>query len=255
MHRRVRHLNPAQCGARIALDARFITGVSDGAALDTWASRPPATATATQTGSARPTYNTAIVNGRPAVTFDATDDSMSFDATGRSTFQSASSGMWMAVALDLNPANPSSLTKSIVFYSTEAVAANRDLISMVSITTSGIRGLYAYSRRIDTDSFRSIGPIGSIASLAVIENVCRWSSGDFFGVLNGAPSAATAFPSGAGTTSASAGQAANLCGLVPGRSPFEGRICAVVGISPIPSQALVNRMRHHFGFSFRIATH
>jgi len=70
MHRRSRHLNPAHAGATMALDSRFITGVSSGTGLQTWSSRSRATESLTQATSARrPIYTLGLSGGQPGVVF------------------------------------------------------------------------------------------------------------------------------------------------------------------------------------------
>lgn len=71
MHRRARHLNPAHAGATAALDARFISGVANGAAMSVWTTRPGGTLSPSQASAAnQPTYSASAINGQPALTFD-----------------------------------------------------------------------------------------------------------------------------------------------------------------------------------------
>ena len=72
MHRRARHLNPGSAGAVLALDSRFISGLSDGDPVSTWSDRTASGNNVTQTGSARPTYETFELNGNPSVRFSPT---------------------------------------------------------------------------------------------------------------------------------------------------------------------------------------
>ena len=61
-------------GATLWLDASQITGLSDGAAISTWTDATGNGRNATQeTASARPTYKTNIVNGKPVARFDGGD--------------------------------------------------------------------------------------------------------------------------------------------------------------------------------------
>lgn len=71
MRARQRHLNPRDAGANIALDARFITGLSNNDAVTTWPTRTNNSRDATQTTAARkPTYLTAQQGGNPVVDFN-----------------------------------------------------------------------------------------------------------------------------------------------------------------------------------------
>lgn len=53
-------------------------GLSDGAAVDTWTDYSGTSNSATSTGSQRPIFKTAIINGLAVVRFDGSDDLMSF---------------------------------------------------------------------------------------------------------------------------------------------------------------------------------
>jgi hypothetical protein len=74
MHRRARHLNPGSAGAVMALDSRFITGLSDGDPVSTWSDRSASANNVTQSGTARPTFETNEQGGQPVLLFDGTDD-------------------------------------------------------------------------------------------------------------------------------------------------------------------------------------
>jgi hypothetical protein len=75
------HFNPANAGAVVALDARFLTGLADGDGVATWAGRPGTSVSPTSVGGAqRPVYKTSVVNGQPAVRFDGVQNCMSYNA-------------------------------------------------------------------------------------------------------------------------------------------------------------------------------
>lgn len=67
MHRRLRHLNPAHAGADAYYDTRYITGVSNNSAVDTWADKTKNGRNATGTGTQRPTYITPAQAGQPCL--------------------------------------------------------------------------------------------------------------------------------------------------------------------------------------------
>jgi len=73
MHRRARHLNPGSAGAVLALDSRFVTGLSDGDPVSTWDNRIVGGVDATASGSLRPTYESAELNGNPVLRFSGTN--------------------------------------------------------------------------------------------------------------------------------------------------------------------------------------
>lgn len=71
MHRRARHFNPRDAGAALALDARFITGLSDGAVVSAWSDRTNNANNATQSTTAnKPDYKVNIINGNPVLLYD-----------------------------------------------------------------------------------------------------------------------------------------------------------------------------------------
>jgi hypothetical protein len=74
MGRRVRHLNPGNAGAVLALDSRFIVGLSNGSLVSSWSDRSGLGNNASQaTSSARPTFQTNRQGGQPGVRFDGSN--------------------------------------------------------------------------------------------------------------------------------------------------------------------------------------
>jgi hypothetical protein len=71
MGRRCRHLNMGAAGMGLHLDPRYISGVSNGGAISTWNDRSPNANNATESGSTRPTYQTAVQGGSPVVRFNS----------------------------------------------------------------------------------------------------------------------------------------------------------------------------------------
>ena len=63
-------------GLQLWLDASSISGLTDGAPVGTWSDLSGNAKDATQMGSSRPTFRTAIINGLPAVRFDGANDSL-----------------------------------------------------------------------------------------------------------------------------------------------------------------------------------
>jgi hypothetical protein len=68
MRARQRHLNPRAAGATVVFDARYITGLSDGTNVSSWADRSGNANNAT-TASNFPTYETNEQGGNPVVRF------------------------------------------------------------------------------------------------------------------------------------------------------------------------------------------
>jgi hypothetical protein len=74
MRARHRHFSYRAAGASIALDTRYIHGVSDGTTVETWSDRSGNARDATQaTAGNRATYKTAIQGGNGILRFDGTD--------------------------------------------------------------------------------------------------------------------------------------------------------------------------------------
>lgn len=85
MRARQRHLNPRQAGATFAWDARFnIDGHANNGSVATWTDRGSDTATQGSSGS-RPVYKENEINGRPAVVFDGSNDSLSTASVNSTT--------------------------------------------------------------------------------------------------------------------------------------------------------------------------
>lgn len=68
-----------------------IGGLSDGDPVTTWSDSSGNSVDLSQTGSARPTYKTSIINGLPVVRFDGSDDLLS-----SSSFSSGTPGLMFA---------------------------------------------------------------------------------------------------------------------------------------------------------------
>lgn len=70
MARRQRHFNPVHAGAGFALDARYLTGYSNGASVTSWGSRPGRTFTFTPPGNS-PTFSSSVsaAANQPGVSF------------------------------------------------------------------------------------------------------------------------------------------------------------------------------------------
>lgn len=105
MRARQRHFNPGSAGAVLALDSRFITGLSDGDPVSTWIDRSGRGNNITQTSTARPTYKIAQQSGQPVIRFDGLDDSMINTSTSLVTAGSSwgliASGRMNAAIADL----------------------------------------------------------------------------------------------------------------------------------------------------------
>jgi hypothetical protein len=74
MRARHRHFNYKSAGASLALDSRYIHGVSDGSTVQTWSDRSGNARDAAQsTAASRATYKTSIQGGNGILRFDGAD--------------------------------------------------------------------------------------------------------------------------------------------------------------------------------------
>jgi hypothetical protein len=82
MRARHRHFNPKDAGAIAAYDARFISGLSDGDNVSTWASRTGSNNATQETVGNQPNYETNEINGQPVVDFtSANSDRLNISIT------------------------------------------------------------------------------------------------------------------------------------------------------------------------------
>jgi hypothetical protein len=252
MGRRIRHINPAHCGAQIALDARFIAGVANGSPLSSWTSRAPATISVTQgTGGNQPTFRASAVNGRPAVEFDGLNDVMVFDAAAAALTNNVASCLFLMAISDTNLSGGDA--NHVPLFLTVGGVANAR-VGLAIARTSGI--LSATGRRLDSDvsAASSAGLTISASAPAIVSNNSDWANNQLTIRRNGVTGSPATYSSGAGSTSATNSLQANLGAISAGGSRFPGHICVAVGFVPLPSQAVANRIRHHVGYSFHIAT-
>jgi hypothetical protein len=89
MRARQRHFKYKSIGPRAAYDARYISGLSDGAAVSSWSDLSGNGFTASQGTTARqPSYKTAAIGGSPSVRFDGAGDNLTHSITNNSTHTS-----------------------------------------------------------------------------------------------------------------------------------------------------------------------
>lgn len=251
MSRRVRHLNPAQCGAQIALDARFITGVADGAALSAWSGRANSSISASQgTGVSQPLYRGSSINGRPAVDFDGSNDFMDLYAGALSLTNGASTGDMISVVIQDASATAATVPFAMFSHGASAAASRFWIVCR----SSGVDGMYSVGRRLDGDAPIATVSAGNISNASVAESRARWNNGNHFAAINGVVTIAANYSSGAGTVSATNSLAAQIGGNSALSAYFNGKISAVVVVVPAFSDAVRRRIRQSLGFSYRIAT-
>jgi len=250
MHRRNRHLNPAQAGAPIALDARFITGQADNTTLQTWASRPVASITASQsTAGSRPTYRNPSINGQPALVFDGTDDCYDLGASALA-LPNGATGI-TALCVHQCTATTDAVQYSIFMSSGTSAGASRFSIRPVDTSTMRVLGSF---RRLDADSNVVTANAGSPANPSIASITSDYAGGTGSCSVNGGTAQSVAFSSGAGVGPATDSLVARVGGASTSAQRLAGKIAALVVITPNPSASLVKRIRHHLAFSFKIAS-
>jgi hypothetical protein len=95
MRARHRHFNPSGVGCVTVLDSRFISGLSNADAVETWSSRTGANDATQSTSARRPTYETNVFSGQPAVKF--VKSNTQFLRTGNGPFGVTSQGFGLVV--------------------------------------------------------------------------------------------------------------------------------------------------------------
>ena len=167
-------------GLGLWLDAGTITGLSDGDAISTWNDLSGAGRNATGSGSARPTYETNELNGKPVVRGDGVDDYMSF-AAGSLLQNVAGATLFAVLRWRSSPAS----SKNAVVVST-SVASNFARAALLG-GTAGSGKWSAGGRRLDANSYVGVGSSTSIntASCAIQEAVFDYANSNLYQYING----------------------------------------------------------------------
>ena len=245
MHRRVRHLNPANCGAVVALDGRF--GVS-GSPVSTWTGRTGTSINATGAGAVRPT--TSTINGVPALLFDGVDDVLTLSSL--TSYNNKSYGRLLVVVVDNNTASGGA-QHPVVAWSITGSAGAGSRIRLDTKNTSA--GAVSFGRRLDADATSTTAVVGTVTSAFVGEVVADWGGNALKAGNNGSYSASVTYASGAGSTTAGDSVYANVGGFLAGGGAYtNATVGAVVAWNATAAEALFRRVRHALGFTFRIKT-
>lgn len=189
-------------------DASKLTLV--GAAVTAWASSKNGYSAAQAVGAARPVYSATSFNGRPGLTFDGSDDELTYAGVGVFPVGAAACEIWMLVD---QPVAPAITTTGIMFSyggmaSTDRRRINRQVVSGVNRASVGVGTGGA-----------EVVPVNAVADFSG-RNVLRGiiSGTDTVIAVNGASGAATAAVPATGSvrtrlganTGASAGGFANV---------------------------------------------
>ena len=242
MGRRVRHLNPGSAGAVLALDSRFITGLSDGDPVSTWSDRTSNGNNATQTGIARPTYETAEQGGQPVIRFDGTNDVFSLGtstglqpSTLTSIFVMVRNSDWISASFGIIWCKPNANYAGDGYYIT--VEANT-----VNKIVAAVNGFVA---NLDTSS--NVNTRFPLGTAVIFEVNIQPQRADF--VSNG-----SVFFSSIKTQSITATSDIKYLGdNSPGYSSghYPGDFAQVI-IAPNLADSLRRRLEHSAAFAFKI---
>jgi hypothetical protein len=240
MRARQRHLNPKAAGAALVLDARYITGLNNNDAVTTWSDRSGNAYDPTQSSSTlKPLYKTGQINGNPVVTFDGSNDHMSFNTPLDFTafigvIKTSTTALFRTV---LCVRKASTATAAAIYYQTRSPArlwgsfrlpsseSESDFVATASVLGSGQASVVSSSR-------------SNTAMNAGVDGV--------FGTEDTTTDTLTAVST---ITYVGAGYYA---GAVVDQWPGDIAIC--VGITgDRPSDSLMKRLQNYAGFSYKIA--
>jgi len=247
MHRRQRHLNPAQAGAQIALDARFITGQADNTTLQTWTSRAVASLNAAQSTLAqRPTYRNPSINGQPALVFDGSDDNMEFSGAALGLTNGAASITALMVCQN------TSVVDAVEYaYYTSSINATSNRFSSRLVDTSAQRVTGSF-RSIDADTNVVTSSAGSSANPCIVRIASNYSGNLFSSGVNGGTATTVAPSPSAGLSPATDSANTRIGAVNSTNGRLAGKFAMLFVIKPTPSLSLVKRIRHHMAYSYKI---
>lgn len=242
MHRRARHINQKHAGAGVVLDARRLSGLSDGNSVTTWDDESGNSWNAGQSSSTlKPVYKVNVQGGQPGVLFDGVDDIMNITAAGALAYtQNKGYVNIFAVARDTDPSNARTPHGIIAF---TGGTGNTRVGLFARLTT--VAGVQTGARRLDADSLVSSASAGVTTSFFVGRSEARFSNGTIRAARNGVATA-TAALSGSSNTSNTASTLINVGQFLV------GHLCCVFVINLDLSAPLAKRLQHSLGFSFKV---
>jgi hypothetical protein len=251
MRARQRHFNARDCDAALCLDARFITGLSDGSAVSTWSDRSRNAADATQTGANRPEYKEAIQGGQPVVRFDGTDDFFPMTTPLAAVCQNKGYSIVVATAKDRAPT--AGRSQHYIFYSsTNNSGSARFTLSARDVGGNRFRSL---SRRLDADSgsLAALSPSDANWHIFAAEN--EWANNVNRLRVEFTSRATATYSSGGGSTSntASANVEIGSGNNGPSTNAAPIDLAQLVVLNASTTESLVKRLHHAAAFSFKIA--
>ena len=227
--------SPLDLGAKLAMwfdasDSSTLLDASDnvctnGAAVKTWSDKSGNGRDATQaTVADQPTYQTGVRNGRAVIRTDG-DDQLNISGTA-GVFRNKTAGYIFIVAKDTDQTG-GELNHVFIGFWRNVVHSMR-----VSIYGRGISdGWLGSGRRLDSDSFAgAVGPSNSGHTL--IKGFSDWTNGYVRVSVSSADYISTAYSSGSGSTSDTAGAGALIFWDLAGfRSPANSEIAEIVVVN------------------------
>jgi hypothetical protein len=242
MRARHRHFNPRDAEALVALDSRYGFTLSDGDPVSTWEDRTNNNNDATQTSTARPTYETRELGGQPVITFDGSNDQMSVATL--STAITSNALTLLTVSNKFAAGTSANEFSRVISLSNGAAQDFNNTNSLLIDQTQGNTG--------DLQVFRN--------SASVTINAGDYAATYIYStVLDG--TAVTSRSNSTGTqTGATSATPLNANRLTIGGVPFasndsrmNGNIPMVTIIRAVVTNALRKRLEHAAAFSFKIA--
>jgi hypothetical protein len=251
MGRRSRHLNPKSLGATLALDARFIPGLSNGAEVASWPDRAGVESPAEGTSSLRPTYTSSWTGGQPAVSFNTTTTQKRLVF---STFYAVDQNYSCFAAMQ------GETGKSMFMLAGFASTGDQANVQAFRLDGSAFAGqLIVYSDPAGAGSARFINSVDSYgqSNVSIITQTGNGATtSDWTARRNGGQSSAWAYLDQTESTFTGLGYRSvgnvRINGTDAGGSDgFIGALSAFSGQGGM-SRAKQKRMEHHYGYSFKI---
>jgi hypothetical protein len=186
-------------GLRLWLAADKILGLAGGAAVATWSDASGRGNDATQaTGTAQPTYQTAVVNGLPVVRFDGTSDWMNLATTDLLAATNAVGAVTFFAVAKLS--STAATTNDYLSIGNGTVGSNARMKAGQRAGTAGVWGMTV--RRLDADAALSLEDSADNTAWHVHAAVMDFATGGATLYVDGAQVASNPSLTTAGTTSA-----------------------------------------------------
>ncbi len=250
MRARHRHFNAGDAGAAICLDARFISGLADAAAVSTWSDRTSNAANATQSGANRPIYKVNIQGGQPVVRFDGTDDYYPMETPLATVFRNKSYGIVIATVQDRTPTGGRG--SHYLFYSSINTNTTR---SRMTTRLSSTGNFATGARRLNADSVTTTTVTPNDSNWNILAAEHDWANNINRLRINFTSRATSEFSSGAGSTSDDNAVNSEIGSAI--RTPTSWAAPIDLGqlviLNTTTTEALVKRLHHSAAYSFKIA--